>query len=233
MPRLVIFDIDATLVYPSTGIHLARGLRSQGIIGRWQLLTGALYLSMVRLRCMSYSTLVRKGMAVVEGRRVEEVVGWFERVYEEQVRKAFIVSVTEKLFEHRRQGDKVALISATSSLLGQFIADALGVDLWVCAEVQIRDGVIGNEVIQPVPYGQGKVLHAERFSQETGLSLDDAFFYTDSISDLPLMERVGHPVVVNPDPFLRVVGSKRGWPIMEDARTEDITMIQERHAEGD
>ena len=122
MARLVIFDIDATLIYPSTGMLLARGLKAQGIIGSRKLMLGALYLSLVRMRCISYSTLIRQGMGVVEGRREEEVVGWFEKVYEDQVRSSYVVSVTQKLFEHRAQGDRVALISATSGLLGQFIA---------------------------------------------------------------------------------------------------------------
>ena len=228
MSRLAIFDIDATLVYPSTGIHLARGLRAEGIIGRLKLLQGALYLSLVRLRFIRYETLIRHGMGVVEDRLEEEVSGWFEKVYEDRVRASFVRSVTEKLFEHQARGDHVVLISATSSMLGNFIATALGVTRCACAEVEVRDGRIRNRVLQPVPYGEGKVAHAERFAEEAGLKLDDAFFYTDSISDLPLLERVGQPVVVNPDPFLRRVSLKRGWPIVVDVQTEDIHVLKEK-----
>ena len=227
MPRLAIFDIDATLVHPSTGVQLATGLRRQGVIGAWEVITGLLHLTLVRLNLMSYSTLIRKGMAIVEGRRLDEVDAWFERVFLEQVRFSFIQTTTEKLLEHKRKGDAVVLISATSSILGRYIAEALEVEFWVCAEVRVERGLIVNEVIEPVPYGQGKVVHAQRFAQELGLSLDDAFFYTDSISDLPLMERVGNPVVVNPDPFLRSRGRKRDWPMLEDRRVADIRVLME------
>jgi len=225
MSRLAIFDIDATLVHPSTGVQLATGMRRQGLIGPWQVLSGIFHLSMVRLNLMSYSTLIRKGMSMVEGRRFDEVETWFERVFVEQVRFSFIESTTRKLLEHRRQGDTIALISATSSILGRYIAEALEVEYWVCAEVRVEDGLIVNEVMEPVPYGAGKVVHAQGFADALGMKLEDAFFYTDSISDLPLMERVGNPVVVNPDPFLRAVGRKRDWPLLEDRRSADIRVL--------
>jgi phosphoserine phosphatase len=64
-----------------------------------------------------------------------------------------------------------------------------------------------------VCYGQGKVVWAERFAAEHDVDLAASYFYTDSISDLPLLERVGHPVVVNPDLRLRRLARKRGWPL--------------------
>jgi phosphoserine phosphatase len=76
-----------------------------------------------------------------------------------------------------------------------------------------EDGRLTGRVTPPVCYGQGKVVWAERFAAEHDVDLDAGYFYTDSISDLPLLERVGHPVAVNPDPRLRRLADKRGWPI--------------------
>jgi phosphoserine phosphatase len=70
-----------------------------------------------------------------------------------------------------------------------------------------------GQVVPPVCYGTGKVVWAERFAEEHGVDLSASYFYTDSITDLPLLERVAHPVAVNPDPRLRRLAQKRGWPV--------------------
>ena len=74
-------------------------------------------------------------------------------------------------------------------------------------------GLFTGRVRKPLPYGTGKVTLAERLGQQVGFTLDDATFYTDSITDLPLLERVREPVVVNPDARLRRIAKQRGWPI--------------------
>ena len=66
---------------------------------------------------------------------------------------------------------------------------------------------------QPLCLGDGQVARAERLAREQGFRLEDAVFYTDSMSDLPLLERVAEPVAVNPDPRLRRIAEKRGWRI--------------------
>jgi phosphoserine phosphatase len=67
--------------------------------------------------------------------------------------------------------------------------------------------------VPPVCYGQGKVVWAERFAAEWDVDLAASYFYTDSISDLPLLERVGHPIAVNPDTRLRRLARARRWPV--------------------
>ena len=69
--------------------------------------------------------------------------------------------------------------------------------------------------MRPVCYGAGKTYWAERFAAAEGLDLARSYFYTDSITDLPVLERVGEPRVVNPDPRLRRAAMRRGWPVLQ------------------
>ncbi len=66
----------------------------------------------------------------------------------------------------------------------------------------------------PICYGDGKIYWAEQFAEAHGIDLARSYFYTDSVTDLPVLERVGHPRVVNPDPRLRRVAQRRGWPVV-------------------
>jgi putative phosphoserine phosphatase/1-acylglycerol-3-phosphate O-acyltransferase len=78
----------------------------------------------------------------------------------------------------------------------------------------VRDGRFTGEAERPVCYGAGKIYWAERFAAAEGIDLDRSYFYTDSITDLPVLERVGEPRVVNPDLRLRRVAARRGWPLL-------------------
>jgi len=79
----------------------------------------------------------------------------------------------------------------------------------------VRDGRFTGEAVRPVCYGAGKIYWAERFATAQGVDLGRSYFYTDSITDLPVLERVGEPRIVNPDPRLRRVAARRGWPVLQ------------------
>ena len=82
----------------------------------------------------------------------------------------------------------------------------------ICTRLHVQGGKFLGTCERPTCYGQGKVHHAERFAREHGISLEDSFFYTDSYSDLPMLLRVGHQRIVNPDGRLSRHARKSGWP---------------------
>ena len=93
------------------------------------------------------------------------------------------------------------------------LAELLGVPDLLCTELEVVDGRLTGRHIAPACAGAGKVVYAERYAAEHGVDLGRSYFYTDSYSDLPMLERVGCPRVVNPDPRLRRRARARGWEI--------------------
>jgi phosphoserine phosphatase len=93
------------------------------------------------------------------------------------------------------------------------LARELGIPHVVATHLEVEDGCFTGRVMTPMGYGQGKVVLAERLAAEQGFSLDDATFYSDSFTDLPLLERVRTPVVVNPDRRLRRIAERRRWRV--------------------
>ena len=83
----------------------------------------------------------------------------------------------------------------------------------LCSEVEERDGTLTGLLLPPPCYGPGKVVHAERLAAEQGIDLDRSYFYSDSYTDLPMLERVGEPRVINPDPRLSRAAKQRGWSV--------------------
>jgi phosphoserine phosphatase len=77
----------------------------------------------------------------------------------------------------------------------------------------VEDGLFTGRVIEPICFEEGKIYWLQQFIEEHGIDLAKSWFYTDSITDLPLLDLVGHPVAANPDPLLYRAAVKRRWPV--------------------
>ena len=132
----------------------------------------------------------------------------------ERVLRPLVYSESFELVErHRSRGEPVYIVSATLQEIVQAIADDLGFDGALGTVCEVEDGVYTGRAL--------RALHAEekaRCIRELGHDLTGSTAYSDSHTDLPLLEAVGHPVAVNPDRALRRVAASRGWPVLEFGR---------------
>jgi HAD superfamily hydrolase (TIGR01490 family) len=113
--------------------------------------------------------------------------------------------------------DLKVIVTATNSFVTAPIARELGVDHLVATEPEVRDGQFTGAVTGEPCFREGKVARLECWLAEQGLALDgfaESWFYSDSANDLALLERVTHPVAVDPDPRLEAHARARGWPVM-------------------
>ncbi|WP_419811596.1 HAD family hydrolase [Bacterioplanoides sp.] len=118
------------------------------------------------------------------------------------------------LFAYKRQGTELVMITGSDDVIARAYANALGIPHVISNRLAQTDGEISG-LQQPMCYGDGKVELAQQFLKERGLSFGDAAFYTDSHSDIPLLEQVAQPVVLNPNNKLRTVASQRHWPCLD------------------
>ncbi len=115
---------------------------------------------------------------------------------------------------HRDSGDLCAIVTGASRYSAEPLARVLEIPHVIATELECDDaGLFTGRHVPPLCYGHGKIERTQKLAEERGFALEEASFYTDSISDLPLLEVVKTPVVVNPDPRLRRVAKKRGWRI--------------------
>ncbi len=115
------------------------------------------------------------------------------------------------LFAYRRQGTKLVLITGQDEVMAKAYADALNLDFVIGNRLRVEDGKITG-LTKPLCYGEGKVKLAKKFAVEQGFELSEAVFYSDSHADLPLLEAVGQPVVLNPNVKLADLARQRSWP---------------------
>ncbi len=124
----------------------------------------------------------------------------------------------ELLEQHRRQGRATYIVSASPKELVEPLAKALGMTDGIGTVSEVVDGIYTGELVGPFCYGEGKVEAIRQIAAWEGFDLSQCYAYSDSISDLPMLEAVGHPVAVNPDNRLHDIARARGWPIVIFAR---------------
>jgi HAD superfamily hydrolase (TIGR01490 family) len=119
---------------------------------------------------------------------------------------------------HRRAGDRLAIVTATNDFVTRPIAELLDVPDLIATELERDAQGRATGAIRGVPsFREGKVHRVESWLAAQGIALDDcecSLFYSDSVNDLPLLERVSHPVATNPGPALERVARDRGWPVL-------------------
>jgi HAD superfamily hydrolase (TIGR01490 family) len=116
----------------------------------------------------------------------------------------------------------VVIVSGATKFVVAPLAERLGIEHTLYTRLEVENGRFTGRVVEPICFEEGKIYWLQQFIEEQEIELAKSFFYTDSVTDLPLLELVGHPVVTNPDPLLYRTAVKRRWPVrfFEDPETE-------------
>ncbi len=208
------FDIDGTLLAVHSAPHYARYMRRHGRARRRDLLRTAYYLLQYRLNLLDMERALERASELIVGQEEAEIAVFSKRWYEEVMREHLVPAVCGLLAQHQERGDIVAFLSTTTNYLADPIAEDLGVRHALVTRLEVKDGRFTGRADGPVCYGRGKVFWAKRFAAEHDVDLAQSYFYTDSVTDVPVLELVGHPRIVQPDRLLRREARRRGWPIV-------------------
>ena len=209
------FDLDKTIIAGSSALAFSRPFRREGLISRRVMLRGAyaqLLLVLSGADAQTMESLRRRLTALCAGWEVDQVRAIVAETLDEIVRPMVYAEATALIGRHRAAGQDVVVLSASGQEVVEPIAALVGADRAVATRMAIHRGRYAGE-IEFYCYGEQKAAAARRLAEEHGYDMEDCHAYTDSITDLPLLEAVGHPVVVNPDRELRRVARDRGWPV--------------------
>lgn len=217
--RLALFDLDHTLVPFDSGMAWGRFLVARGVLEAG---FEARYLD----ACRDYvagragiEALHRVGVGALAPFDDARLAAW-TAAFEAEIAPQLPEAMRALVARHRDAGDRCALVTATSRLVAAPFARLFGIDALLATEARRVDGRLTGEVEGLPCHGAHKVAHVARWLAAQGLALADferSWFYSDSASDLPLLEAVTHPVAVRPDARLRAVAQARGWPVREAA----------------
>lgn len=207
--------MDRTLVDTHTAKLYTRFQRDLGEIGLLEALRNSYWLVQYTIGVINAEDVARHVLESYRGKTdawlTERCQGWFESHVLERVS----VRGRARVLEHQQAGHLVAIATSAVRQVAQPLARELSIPHLVCSELEVREGELTGAFDRPLCYGQGKLERAKALVLSLDGCMERAAFYSDSITDLPLLEAVGHPVVVNPDARLRRIARRRGWPIEE------------------
>jgi HAD superfamily hydrolase (TIGR01490 family) len=210
-----LFDIDGTLIARNSAPLYMQHLRRSGQARRRDVLRSFYYLLRYKLGSLNLDRALEESMNFIRGKNEaairDDCVQWYGDVIRQYVFPAMAATVEV----HRAAGHVPAILTSATCYLAEPLAADLGIRHLLVTKLVVRDGHFTGEAVRPVCYGPGKIYWAERFAEAQDVDLGRSFFYTDSISDLPVLERVGEPRVVNPDPLLRREAQRRGWSVLD------------------
>ena len=209
---IAFFDLDRTLLAVNSASLWVKREMDAGHITRWQALRAASWLIRYKLGFGRLEDALSGAVRMLAGTRDAELREKSHRFYREQLRTQFRPRAREVLEAHRAAGDHLVMLTSSWSHLADAVAEELGMHAVLCNRFALdAAGVHLGRLTGDICFGAGKVTHAREYAQKVGGSLEDAVFYTDSYSDLPVLRLVGRPVVVNPDGRLRRHAARQGW----------------------
>ncbi len=225
MRSAAFFDLDKTILAKSSSLAFAKPLYDGGLIGRSAVLksayaqfvfltSGADHDQMEQMR--AYMQALCKGWPVDQVRAI--VADTLDRVVDPIV----YAEAVELITDHQQAGRDVVVISSSGTEIVEPICERLGVDRAVGTQMAVgEDGAYTGEILF-YAYGQGKADAMEVLAAEQGYDLATSYAYTDSYTDLPMLEIVGKPVAVNPDAALRALAIEREWPVLDFEKPQSM-----------
>ena len=214
------FDLDKTVIAKSSTLAFSRPFFNQGLLNRRAvlkssyaqflfLMPGADHDQMDRMR--SYVT------SMCAGWDVEQIKSIVNETLHDIVDPLVFAEARELIADHRLCGRDVVVVSASGEEIVAPIARALGATHAMATRMVVEDGRYTGE-IEFYCFGEGKAAAIRELAALEGYPLEHCYAYSDSVTDLPMLEEVGHPCAVNPDRALRREAAQRGWPVLGFSR---------------
>ncbi len=215
------FDLDKTIIAKSSTLAFAGTLSKAGFLSKRALLKAAIGQAYYTMFGADHDQLekVREELSeLTKGWDKAEIEQLIEETVDEVVSPLVYAEALAIIDEHHRAGRKVVVISSSPVEVVKPLGRFLGVDEVIGTRPEVdADGKYTGR-LEFYAYGEGKAEAIREIAEREGISLEHSFAYSDSYTDLPMLEAVGHPVAVNPDKDLRAVAEERDWQIMEFQR---------------
>ncbi len=214
------FDLDKTVIAKSSTLAFNKPFYAQGLINRRDVLKSSYAQFLFLLSGADRDQMDRMRTHLTNmctGWDAEQVKSIVNETLHDIVDPLVFAEAAELIADHRLCGRDVVVVSASGEEIVAPIARALGATHAMATRMVVEDGKYTGEVAFYC-YGEGKAQAVRELASREGYPLQHCYAYSDSMSDLPMLEAVGHPTVVNPDRALRKESAARGWPVLTFSR---------------
>ncbi len=212
---LAIFDLDNTLLAGDSDYEWGRFLVDQGVVqaATYEQENRRFY-AQYKAGTLDIHEFARFAYQPLAANPLDALYRWRASFVEERIAPIILPRGRALIQQHRAQGHVPVIITSTNRFVTEPIARALEVDHLLASEPEFRQGRYTGALDGVPCFREGKITRLREWLAQTGYDLNDSWFYSDSHNDIPLLERVSHPVAVDADEILTRHASERGWPLI-------------------
>ncbi len=208
------FDLDNTLLSINSGPVLVREAYKAGLMRASDLLN-AIYLSWLYKFHLRDTALIVNGMGKwLEGVSVDKMNVLSEHVVNKYLVDAIRPAISSEIIFHKENNAEIVILSSVMIQIGRPLGVRIGADNILCTVMEVENGTFTGFAENKFCIDDEKRIRLKEYCEARNYDLSDAFYYGDSISDLPALEVVGNPVCVKPDKKLSGIARKNGWRIL-------------------
>jgi HAD superfamily hydrolase (TIGR01490 family) len=212
---LAIFDLDNTLLAGDSDYLWGRHLVDLGVVdGDSYEAANQRFYDDYRAGRLDIDAFLRFSLRPLAENHPDDLRRWREAFVERHIAPIMLPAAYALVERHRSAGDTLMIITATNAFVTAPIAERFGIEHLIATEPAREGGRYTGAVAGTPAFREGKVARLKQWLEAHDADLAGSHFYSDSINDLPLLEQVDHPVVVDPDPGLAAVARSRGWPLL-------------------
>ena len=211
--------MDGTLVRGNTAADYVHSRWKRGLLSSRAAAEAFLVYGRYRLGLVDMTAVIHEAAREVQGLQEAELAAECRLIYHERVRPRICPDMRERVRHHRERGDAMAIVTASTPYIARHLAVDLAIDTVLATELEVQEGRFTGRIAGDPCFGHFKIdrvktwaaMHHPQIPDEKS-PLEQAFFYSDSDSDAPLLHLVGHPHVVRPDVRLRWRAWRHAWP---------------------
>lgn len=213
---VAFFDLDKTIIAKSSTLAFTRPMFRAGLLSGTTLAKAGIAQAYYQAFGADHDQLERvkeELAAMTRGWDRAEVEALVTETVDEVVTPLVYAEALAIMEEHRGEGRRVVVISASPEEIVRPLCRHLGIDEVIATRAAVDEEGRYTGELELYAYGPGKAVAMLEMAEREGIDLDASYAYSDSITDLPMLEAVGNPVVVNPDSELAAVAAERDWPV--------------------
>jgi len=218
-PTAAFFDLDKTIIARSSSLAFGKPFYQGGLINRGAVLRSAYAQFVYLVGGADHDQMERMRAYLQElcaGWPVDQVRGIVAETVHELIDPTIYSEAISLIAEHHAAGRDVVIVSTSGSEVVEPIGEMLGADHVVATRMVVEDGRYTGEIAF-YAYAEAKAAAVRELAERHGYDLSGSYAYSDSVTDLPMLEAVGHPFAVNPDKVLRAEAARRQWPVLDFA----------------
>ena len=211
---IAFFDLDRTITGEISGNALTKRAYKKGIMTHLDL-AYAIYLSLLyKLSLRDQLKIIDTMISWVKGIPEESMNELCSEVFHDILLPSVFEEARSEIKIHKTKNAKVVILSSALPQICREMSENLGIDDFICSELDAKNGVLTGLPCGHLCFGGEKAVRLKEYCKRNNFESSDAWYYGDSIADLPALSSVGFPVCVNPDKKLKKIAHQRGWKIL-------------------